>query len=57
VRVLNTTIGALRAGPGLAAAVEGVRRVDGRRFRMQDLELAQLPTTSGLREVPALRFT
>jgi hypothetical protein len=30
--------------------------VDGRRFRMQDLERAQHPTTSGLREVPVLRF-
>jgi hypothetical protein len=57
MRVLNTAIGALRAGDGLAAAVEEVRRVDGRRFRMQDLELAQRPTTSGLREAPALRFT
>jgi alpha-L-rhamnosidase len=56
VRVLNTGIGALRADTALTATVEAVRRVDGRRFRMQDLELAQLPTTSGLREVPALRF-
>jgi glycosyl hydrolase family 106( putative alpha-L-rhamnosidase) len=56
LRVLNTGIGALRAGTELAAAVEAVTRTDGRRFRMQDLELAQRPTTSGLREPPALRF-
>jgi glycosyl hydrolase family 106( putative alpha-L-rhamnosidase) len=56
VRVLNTGIGALRAGTGLAATVEAVTHMDGRRFRMQDLERAQQPTTSGLREVPVLRF-
>ena len=57
VRVLNTGLGALRAGTELTATVEAVTRTYGRRFRMQDLELAQRPTTSGLREVPALRFT
>ncbi len=56
VRVLNTGLGALRAGTGLTAAVEAVTRTDGKRFRMQDLERAQQPTTSGLREVPTLRF-
>jgi hypothetical protein len=56
VRFMNTGIGALRAGTELTATVEAVTRIDGRRFRMQDLELTQRPTTSGLREVPALRF-
>jgi hypothetical protein len=56
VRVLNTGIGALRAATELTATVDAVTRVDGRRFRMQDLERAQHPTTSGLREVPVLRF-
>lgn len=56
VRVLNTGLGALRTGTELAATVEAVTRTNGRRFRMQDLELAQRPTTSGLRETPALRF-
>ncbi|OLT08860.1 hypothetical protein BJF90_12090 [Pseudonocardia sp. CNS-004] len=56
VRVLNTALGALRASTEITAAVDAVTRTDGRRFRMQDLELAQQPTTSGLREVPALRF-
>jgi hypothetical protein len=57
VRVLNTGLGALRACTGLTETVEAVTRIDGRRFRMQDLERAQLPTDSGLREIPALRFT
>jgi hypothetical protein len=56
VRVMNTGIGALRTGTQLTAIVEAVTCTDGRRFRMQDLELAQLPTNSGLREVPVLRF-
>jgi hypothetical protein len=56
VRVLNTGIGALRTATELTATVEAVTRIDGKRFRMQDLELAQQPTNSGLREVPALRF-
>jgi hypothetical protein len=56
VRVLNTGLGALRAGTELTATVEAVTRTYGRRFRMQDLERAQRPTTSGLREAPALRF-
>jgi hypothetical protein len=56
VRVLNTGLGTLRTATELGATVEAVTRTDGRRFRMQDLELAQLPTSSGLREVPALRF-
>jgi hypothetical protein len=56
VRVLNTGVGALRSDTELTATVKAVTRVDGRRFRMQDLERAQRPTTSGLREVPALRF-
>jgi hypothetical protein len=55
VRVLNTGLGALRSGD-LTAAAEAVTRRYGRRFRMQDLELARRPTTSGLRAVPALRF-
>ncbi|QYN34051.1 hypothetical protein K1T35_37300 [Pseudonocardia sp. DSM 110487] len=57
LRVLNTGIGALRAGTELSAAAEAVTRTYGKRFRMQDLELARRPTTSGLREVPSLRFT
>jgi hypothetical protein len=56
VQVLNTGLGALRAASELTATVEAVTRIGGRRFRMQDLELARLPTNSGLREVPALRF-
>ncbi|GAA0943168.1 glycosyl hydrolase [Pseudonocardia zijingensis] len=56
VRVLNTALGALRANNTLPATVDAVTRADGKRFRMQDLERAQRPTTSGLREVPALRF-
>jgi len=56
VRVLNSGLGALRADTELAATVEAVGRIDGRRFRMQDLERAQLPTTSGLRAVPTLLF-
>jgi hypothetical protein len=57
VRVLNTGLGALRACTALTATVEAVRRIDGTRFRMQDLERAQRPTTSGLRGVPTLRFS
>ena len=56
VRVMNTGIGALRAGTELTATAEAVTRIDGKRFRMQDLELAQQPTTSGLRAVPTVRF-
>jgi hypothetical protein len=56
VRVRNTGLGALRASTELTAAVDAVTLTDGRRFRMQDLERAQQPTTSGLRGVPLLRF-
>jgi hypothetical protein len=56
VRVLNTGLGALRANTELGAAVEAVTRTYGKRFTMQDLELAHRPTTSGLRKQPALRF-
>ncbi len=40
----------------LAAAVDAVTGAYGRRFTMQDLERANLPTTSGLRAQPSLRF-
>jgi hypothetical protein len=36
--------------------VDAVTSTYGKRFTMQDLELAQRPTTSGLRAVPSLRF-
>ncbi len=45
VRVLNTGLGALRANTELAATVEAVTRAYGKRFTMQDLERAKLPTT------------
>lgn len=56
VRVLNTGLGALRANTELAATIEAVTRTYGKRFTMQDLEVAHRPTTSGLRMVPSLWF-
>jgi hypothetical protein len=56
VRVLNTGLGSLRVNTELAAAVEAATTAYGKRFTMQDLELTQRPTTSGLRRAPALRF-
>jgi hypothetical protein len=54
--VLNTGLGALRSNTELVATVEAVTRTYGKRFTMQDLELAHRPTTSGLRRQPSLRF-
>ena len=56
VRVLNTGLGALRVNTELAAAVEAVTMTYGKRFTMQDLDLAHRPTASGLRTRPSLRF-
>jgi hypothetical protein len=56
VRVFGTGLGALRTNTELATTVDAVTSIDGKRFTMQDLELAQRPTTSGLRAVPSLRF-
>jgi len=56
VRVLNTGLGALRTNTELAAAVEAVTEVYGKRFTMQDLDRAALPTTSGLRAQPSMLF-
>jgi hypothetical protein len=56
VRVFGTGLGALRTSTELAATVAAVTSIDGKRFAMQDLELAQRPTTSGLRAVPSLHF-
>jgi hypothetical protein len=55
IRVLNTALGMLRPTP-LTAAVEAVTRTYGKRFTMQNLERATLPTISGLRAQPSLRF-
>ncbi|GAA5128443.1 hypothetical protein GCM10023320_47370 [Pseudonocardia adelaidensis] len=56
VRVLNTGLGALRAATDLDATVAAVTRAYGRRFRMQDLDRAHRPMSSGLRAAPTLRF-
>jgi hypothetical protein len=56
VRVLNTGLGALRANTELTTTVEAVTRTYGKRFTMQDLDLAHRPTTSGLRTQPSLRL-
>jgi hypothetical protein len=56
VRVLNTGLGALRSNTELTTAVEAVTRTYGKRFTMQDLDLAHRPTTSGLRTQPSLRL-
>jgi len=56
VCVLNTGLGALRANTELAVAVDAVSGTYGKRFTMQDLELARRPTTSGLRRPPSLRI-
>jgi hypothetical protein len=56
VGVFNTGLGALRANTELAAAVDAVTAKYGKRFTMQDLELAHRRTTSGLRTRPALRL-
>jgi alpha-L-rhamnosidase len=56
LRVFGTGLGALRTNTELAATVDAVTSVDGKRFTMQDLELAHRSTMSGLRAVPSLRF-
>jgi alpha-L-rhamnosidase len=55
ITVSNTLANALAADPGIRAAAELSARVYGRRFRMQDLDLALDGVSSGLHAVPTLR--
>jgi len=57
VRVSNTAAGALAADPAVAARAEESARLFGRRFRMQDLDLATAGLSSGLLTVPRLLLT
>jgi hypothetical protein len=54
VRVSNTAAGALAADPAIAARAAESARLFGRRFRMQDLDLATAGLSSGLLTVPRL---
>jgi hypothetical protein len=54
LRVSNTAAGALAADPAVAARAEDSARRHGRRFRMQDLDLAAAGLNSGLLTVPRL---
>jgi hypothetical protein len=54
LRVSNTAAGALAADPAVAARAEESARLFGRRFRMQDLDLATAGLSSGLLTVPRL---
>jgi hypothetical protein len=54
IRVSNTAAGALAADPAVAARAEESARLFGRRFRMQDLDLAGAGLSSGLLTVPRL---
>jgi hypothetical protein len=55
ITVHNTLANALAADTGVRAAAELSARVHGRRFRMQDLDLALEGVSSGLHAVPTLR--
>jgi hypothetical protein len=55
ITVHNTLANALAADTGVPAAAELSLRVHGRRFRMQDLDLALEGVSSGLHAVPVLR--
>jgi len=54
IRVSNTAAGALAADPAVQARAEESARLFGRRFRMQDLDLAEAGLSSGLLTVPRL---
>jgi hypothetical protein len=54
LRVSNTAAGALAADPHVAERAEASARRYGRRFRMQDLDLASAGLASGLLSVPRL---
>jgi hypothetical protein len=54
IRVSNTAAAALAADPTVAARAERSARRHGRRFRMQDLDLATVGLNSGLLTVPRL---
>jgi hypothetical protein len=54
LRVSNTAAGALAADREVAARAEASARRYGRRFRMQDLDLATAGLSSGLRGIPRL---
>lgn len=57
VRVSNTSINALRGATGLFEAVDTVTTRFGQRFRMQDMDLIERPTRSGLLCVPQLAIS
>jgi hypothetical protein len=54
VHVSNTAAGALAADPAVVVRAEESARLFGRRFRMQDLDLAAAGLSSGLLTVPRL---
>jgi hypothetical protein len=54
VRVSNTAAAALAADPAVLARADESARLFGRRFRMQDLDLATAGLSSGLLTVPRL---
>jgi hypothetical protein len=54
IRVSNTAAGVLAADPAVGARAEESARLFGRRFRMQDLDLATAGISSGLLAVPRL---
>jgi hypothetical protein len=54
VKVSNTLANAVAADESTAVLVEQVEVMYGRRFRMQDLELADATVSSGLLAVPRL---
>lgn len=54
IRISNTAVAALAADPALRETAEASTRRYGRRFRMQDLDLAMTDVNSGLLAVPRL---